>query len=124
MKKKYRFDGTTWERLGRDEELVESIQDERVRRVRSGACKREKAQRYVVRAPDVMNDIMTDENMPARQRIESAKTLRAEILVEYGWLTPIKMRRYDAHKWQIIRKAELFSKVSHFSRDSGLPYAQ
>ena len=59
VKKKYRFDDKTWERLGRDEELVESIQDERVRRVRSGACKREKAQHYVVRAPDVMNDIMT-----------------------------------------------------------------
>jgi hypothetical protein len=27
-----------------------------------------------------------------------------EILVKNGWLTPIKMRRYDANKWQITRK--------------------
>jgi len=28
----------------------------------------------------------------------------ATVLVRNGWLTPIRLRRYDAHKWQIVRK--------------------
>jgi hypothetical protein len=28
----------------------------------------------------------------------------AEILVENGWLVPIKTRRHDMHEWQIVRK--------------------
>jgi hypothetical protein len=28
----------------------------------------------------------------------------AETLVRNGWLTPLRARRYDGHKWQIIRK--------------------
>ena len=45
-------------------------------------------------------------------RIYGPKSLRtrekavnaATILVRNGWLTPIRLRRYDAHKWQITRK--------------------
>jgi hypothetical protein len=28
----------------------------------------------------------------------------AEVLVNYGWLTPLKPHRYDMRKWRIIRR--------------------
>ena len=34
-----------------------------------------------------------------KNALDAAKTL-----VKNGWLTPLKVRRYDAHKWQITRK--------------------
>src|SRR5262249_60445424 len=54
VRKKYHFDEDTWSRLGEDDALVRAIEDEKTRRIRSGAAKREKAQHHVVRAPDVL----------------------------------------------------------------------
>jgi hypothetical protein len=44
IKKKYRFDDDTWERLGSDEALIEAIQAEKARRIRDGSTARERAQ--------------------------------------------------------------------------------
>jgi hypothetical protein len=52
VKKKHRFDDGTWERLGQDDALVEAIEAEKLRRVRSGLAKRELAQKHVVKAPE------------------------------------------------------------------------
>src|SRR5262245_14552826 len=41
---------------------------------------------------------------PYATRDRKSAIAAARILVKNGWLTPIKMRRYDANKWQIIRK--------------------
>jgi len=75
VRKKYRFDETTWSRLGEDDELVRAIEEERVRRIRSGSAKREKAQQHVVAAPDILNTIMSDPKANAKHRIDSAKAL-------------------------------------------------
>jgi hypothetical protein len=40
---------------------------------------------------------------PLRDR-KSAEVM-AEILVEHGWLTPLKTHRYDRREWQIVRVA-------------------
>src|SRR5262249_54875678 len=47
VKKKYRFDDATWERLGKDDALVEAIEAEKLRRIRNGSTKRERAQQLV-----------------------------------------------------------------------------
>jgi hypothetical protein len=75
VKKKHRFDDATWERLGQDDALVEAIEAEKLRRVRSGLAKRELAQKHVVKAPDVLNTIMLDPAASPKHRIDSAKAL-------------------------------------------------
>jgi hypothetical protein len=64
-----------WEALGSDEALIEKIEDEKIRRIRSGATKREKAQLHVTRAPDVLASILDDPSANPRHRIDSAETL-------------------------------------------------
>src|SRR5262249_34610929 len=75
VKKKYRFDDDTWARLGENDALVEAIEAEKLRRVRSGLAKRELAQKHVVKAPDVLNTIMLDSAASPKHRIDSAKVL-------------------------------------------------
>src|SRR5262245_50580718 len=75
VRKKYGFSEDTWSRLGEDDALVRAIEDEKTRRIRSGAAKREKAQQHVVRAPDVLEKILTDEKASPKHRIDAAKVL-------------------------------------------------
>jgi hypothetical protein len=42
-----------WITLGSDDELVRAIEEEKIRRIRSGAAKRELAQKHIVRGPDI-----------------------------------------------------------------------
>jgi hypothetical protein len=75
LRKKYRFDNDTWERLGESDELVSAIETEKVRRIRDGSAKREKSQLHVVHGPDVLNGIMLDANASPRHRVDAIKTL-------------------------------------------------
>ena len=50
---------------------------EKVRRIRSGSAKRERAQQLVVQAPNVLGDIMLDASASPKHRIDSAKALDA-----------------------------------------------
>ena len=74
IRKKYRFDEAAWEALGNDE-MVRAVEEESVRRIRDGSSKREKAQKLIVRAPDVLGKIMDDDSQSARHRIDSCKVL-------------------------------------------------
>jgi len=75
VKKKHRFDDSTWEALGDNEKLLEEVEAEKLRRIRNGAAKREKAQQLVIKAPDVLSGIMLDPGQSARHRVDAAKTL-------------------------------------------------
>jgi hypothetical protein len=77
IRRKYRLDNATWERLGSDEgdALVEKIEEGSMRRRADGSMKRELAQKHVVRAPTVLAGIMDDQSANARHRIDSAKVL-------------------------------------------------
>jgi hypothetical protein len=76
IRKKYRmFDDAAWQKLGADDDLVRAIEAESVRRIRDGSAKREKAQKLVVAAPDVLSGILLDNTANARHRIDSAKEL-------------------------------------------------
>ena len=77
VKQKYRFDDDTWEKLGSNEVLIEKIEAEKVRRIRNGSAKRERAQQLVVQAPNVLGDIMLDTSASPKHRIDSAKALDA-----------------------------------------------
>jgi len=76
VKKKFRFDDDTWASLGDNEALVEAIEAEKARRIRSGATARERAQVLFARAPDVLGTILDDGTASPRHRIEAARELR------------------------------------------------
>ena len=61
--------------LGNDEELIEAIEAEKIRRIRNGSTKREKAQQLVVKAPAVPGNIMLDASASPRHRIDASKVL-------------------------------------------------
>ena len=75
IRKKYKFDEAAWEKLGNDDELVRAIEAESARRIRDGSAKREKSQLAVLRAPDVLSDILNDAAASPKHRIDSAKVL-------------------------------------------------
>jgi hypothetical protein len=75
VKKKHHFDDDTWARLGENDALLEAIEAEKVRRIRDGSAKREKAQMHIVRGPDVLNGIMMDATASPKHRIDASKTL-------------------------------------------------
>jgi hypothetical protein len=77
LRRKYRFDNATWEQFGNNDALVERIENEKLRRVRDGSSKRERAQKLVAQAPGVLGDIMLDGNASPKHRIDASKTLDA-----------------------------------------------
>jgi hypothetical protein len=75
VRKKWHFDAATWKGLGDNEALIEAIEAEKVRRIRNGSAKRERAQQLVVQAPDVLGDIMLDASASPKHRIDASKVL-------------------------------------------------
>ena len=74
VRKKYHFDESTWESLGKDDALVERIEAEKVRRVRDGSFKREKAQQLIVKGPAILDSIATSSKSD-KHKIEAVKAL-------------------------------------------------
>ena len=52
VRKKWKFDDSAWEKLGSDDKLIEAVELEKTRRVRTGQQKRERAQLLITKAPD------------------------------------------------------------------------
>jgi hypothetical protein len=75
VRKKYRLAESTWSLLGENDGLVEKIEAEKIRRIRDGSSKRERAQLLVVKAPDVLGGIMNSTEANDRHRIDACKTL-------------------------------------------------
>ena len=95
IKRRYRFDDATWESLNNDA-LIAAVEDEKTRRVRSGALKRERAQALVTSAPDVLSGILLDNTANNRHRIDSCKVLNDLANNGPGESTPM------ADRFQII----------------------
>ena len=75
IRRKWRhLDNNIWD--APDDALVDAVEAERVRRVRSGRAAREKAQNLATQAPDILGTIMTNDGNSPRHRIEAAKELR------------------------------------------------
>src|SRR5262249_48829843 len=77
VKKKRHFDDATWLQLGDDEKLIEAIEADKVRRIRNGVTARERAQQHFATAPNVLGNILNDDDVSPRHKIESARELRA-----------------------------------------------
>jgi hypothetical protein len=77
VRRRHSLGNGDWERLGSDDALVRAIEDEKIRRVRNGAHAREKAQQVFVKAPGVLDEILSDKSASPRHKIESSRELRA-----------------------------------------------
>jgi len=76
VRQKYHLFGEDiWTDLGKDDALVERIELEKTRRIRSGATKRELAQLHVTKGPAILDGIMSDPKQSARHRVDAIKTL-------------------------------------------------
>jgi hypothetical protein len=75
VKKRHRLPDAIWQQMADDDLLIEKIEAEKVRRIRDGSAKREKAQKHIIRAPDVLSSIMDNPNANERHRVDAIKTL-------------------------------------------------
>src|SRR5262249_53888009 len=91
VKTKYKLSDTDWARLAENEPLQQAVRRQRERRVNSGDCAREKAQRLFLTAPDVLGGILNNIMAPARSRIEAAKELR-QVALGGSEVTPTSER--------------------------------
>ena len=76
IKSKWTLGDEDWMNLADNAALLQAVRAERERRVIGGAAAREAAQRYFAKAPTVLSDILTDEQVSPRHRIEAARELR------------------------------------------------
>jgi hypothetical protein len=76
LKEAWGLDESEWTGLAENTPLLNAIKAERERRIRSGEAAREAAQRHFAGAPSVLNQILHNETISPRHRIEAAKELR------------------------------------------------
>ena len=77
MKARHHLSNEEWAALGESDRLVELVEAAKLRRIRTGATKRERAQIEIVDGPPILGKIMRDPNANERHRIDSIKTLDA-----------------------------------------------
>jgi hypothetical protein len=75
IRRRYRFDDAVWESLADNEALIAAIEDEKTRRVRNGQQKRERSQKLVTQAPNVLGEILCSKDANPRHRIDAARAL-------------------------------------------------
>src|SRR5215469_6545401 len=77
VKKRWRnINNATWDLLGDDNELVDAIEQERTRRIRSGEAKRELAQKHIATdGPNTLHNIICNERANDKHRIDAVKAL-------------------------------------------------
>jgi hypothetical protein len=66
-----------WEGLAQNAPLQKVVRAERDRRIASNEAAREAAQRQFLRAPNILGEILTNQDVSPRHRIEAARELRA-----------------------------------------------
>ena len=73
----YAISPADWSNISNDAALGRAIRAERDRRVRNGTAAREMASKHFVKAPTILDRIMTDEDANMRHRIDAVKEMRA-----------------------------------------------
>jgi hypothetical protein len=76
IRSKYGLSDQDWKWLADNKPLLRAVRAERERRIRSGEAPREGAQRHLLKAPSVLGNILNDNRISPRHRIEAAKELR------------------------------------------------
>ena len=77
VKARHHLSNEEWAALGDSDRLVELVEVCKLRRLRSGATKRERAQIEIVDGPPILGKIMRDPGSNARHVIDAVKTLDA-----------------------------------------------
>jgi hypothetical protein len=77
LRDKYELSDCDWQTITSNTALIRAIQAERRRRVNTGLCAREAAAQHFVKAPKILDQIMTDEQANPRHKIEAIRELRA-----------------------------------------------
>jgi hypothetical protein len=77
---KWQLSDETWTEIATNAALGRAIRDCAERRRFSGQAAREAAQTHFVKAPGILNEIMTDEHSNPRHKIEAIKELRQTAL--------------------------------------------
>lgn len=75
IRKKYDLSANDWRQLINNSHLHRAIREERERKIYNGVAPREAAQTYLVKAPAVLNGIMSDERAAPTSRVEASKGL-------------------------------------------------
>ena len=73
----YDLSPADWQNIVKDTALGRAIRAERDRRVRTGIAARESAAKHFVKAPGILDQIMTDAQSNARHKIDAIRELRA-----------------------------------------------
>ena len=75
IRKRYRFDESTWQKLGDDDELIRRWRQKPSGGSADGSVKREKAQSLIVKAPDIVDGIrqLTTARV-ARHRLDASRS--------------------------------------------------
>jgi hypothetical protein len=76
VRTKWGLNDHEWSAFASNPALLSAVRTEHERRIFSGECVREAAQRHFAKAPDVLNRLLTDEQVAPRHRIEAARELR------------------------------------------------
>jgi hypothetical protein len=76
LRAKYQVSDDDWARLENNEQLLRAVRTELDRRIMSGEAAREAAQRHFAKTPSILNEILRNEAIAPRARIEAAKELR------------------------------------------------
>jgi hypothetical protein len=76
IKSKWGLNDVEWIGLSDNSPLLNAVRAERDRRILNGDAAREAAQRHYAKAPNVLGDILADEQVSPGNRIEAAKELR------------------------------------------------
>ena len=77
VKARHHLSNEAWAALGESDRLVELVEVAKLRRIRTGTTKRERAQIEIVDGPPILGKIMRDPNANARHVIDSVKALDA-----------------------------------------------
>lgn len=76
LAEKYELSPADWQSITKDLALGHAVRAERERRVRSGTAAREAAAKHFVKAPGILDGIMTNADSNPRHKIEAIKELR------------------------------------------------
>ena len=76
LTEKYELSPVDWQNITKNSELGRAIRAERERRLFTGVAARESACRHFVKAPGILNSIMSSEEVSPRHRIQAAQEIR------------------------------------------------
>ena len=75
VKARHRLSAAEWAAMGEDDGFVRAVEAEKLRRIRGGQTKRERAQNEIIDGPPILGKIMRDPASNARHVIDSVKAL-------------------------------------------------